>query len=106
MASIFAFRDGIRDAQNDKPPYLLTMFRDRSQRRDLMREAWKSVGRIVLLALLMDFIYQIIALHWIYLGEALATAVILAIVPYVLLRGPVNRIARHWLRGKTASRHV
>jgi hypothetical protein len=106
MASIFAFRDGIRDAKGGKPAYLWSLFTEKGRLREQMRETWKSIGRIILLAIAMDFVYQIIELHWIYLGEVVVMAIVLAIVPYVLLRGPVNRVARQWLRGKTASRHV
>jgi hypothetical protein len=42
----------------------------------------------------IDVVYQIIAHRWVYPGEAVLVAVILAIVPYLLIRGPVNRIAR------------
>jgi hypothetical protein len=47
----------------------------------------------------MDFIYQLIVLNWIYPFELLLIAVLLAVVPYLLLRGPVNRLVRR-LRGK------
>jgi hypothetical protein len=33
-------------------------------------------------------------LHTVYPGELLLTALLLAVLPYVLLRGPINRIAR------------
>ena len=39
-------------------------------------------------------IYQFIEQRWVYPGEAVLVAIILAIVPYLLIRGPVNRIAR------------
>lgn len=40
----------------------------------------------------MDSIYQVIELHWIYLGQALMMATLLAVLPYLFLRGAVNRI--------------
>jgi hypothetical protein len=49
--------------------------------------------RVALLALWIDAIYQIIASQWFYPGEALLVAFPLAFVPYLLIRGPVNRIA-------------
>jgi hypothetical protein len=39
-------------------------------------------------------VYQLIVLHFVYPGEALIVAFILAIIPYVLLRGPAMRVAR------------
>jgi hypothetical protein len=40
----------------------------------------------------MDAIYQYMVLRRFYLGEALVTAFVLAILPYILIRGPVDRI--------------
>ena len=60
----------------------------------MLKDGWKSVGKVFVLALILDVVYQIIVTRFVYPGEALVTAVLLAIVPYVLLRGPVNRIAR------------
>jgi len=45
-------------------------------------------------ALAIDVIYQLVVLRWIYPGETLLVAFLLACVPYLLIRGPVNRIAR------------
>jgi hypothetical protein len=44
----------------------------------------------------MDVIYQLIVLKTFYPVEALIIAVVLAFVPYVLLRGISARIARRW----------
>ena len=48
------------------------------------------------MAIVIDGIYQFIVCRWFYPGEAIITALILAFVPYLLIRGPVNRIARLW----------
>ena len=47
-----------------------------------------------LVAATLDAIYQIIIHKFIYPLELLFTATLLALVPYFILRGPVNRIAR------------
>ena len=46
-------------------------------------------------AIVIDVVYQFIVFRWFYPGEALVVAFVLAIVPYLLVRGPVNRIARN-----------
>jgi hypothetical protein len=94
MASIFAFRDGLKDAREDRPPYLWTIITDPSQRGDLIRHGWKSVGRVFILAIVMDVIYQLIVVGWIYPLETIAVAILLAVIPYLLIRGPVNRLVR------------
>lgn len=96
MATILAVLAGLKDAREGRPPYLWTVLTDPSQRADLLHEGWKAIGRIFLLALIMDIIYQLIVERWIYPLELLIVAVVLAVVPYLLIRGPVNRIARGW----------
>ena len=101
MATIMAVLAGLRDAREGRPPYFWTLLMEPSQRANLLREGWKAVGRVFLLALIMDIIYQLIVERWIYPLELLIVAILLAVVPYLLVRGPVNRIARPWLRKPT-----
>jgi hypothetical protein len=96
-AIIFAVRDGRKDAREGQPAYFWTMFTDPGHRRDLLRSGWKSVGKIFIIAIILDAIYQYMELGWFYPGEALLVAFVLAIVPYLLLRGSVNRLT-HWKR--------
>ena len=44
----------------------------------------------------MDTVYQITVLKAFYPGEAAIVALLLAFVPYLLLRGPIARITRWW----------
>ena len=99
MASLLAFRAGWKDAQTGRPPYFWTILTDPGQRSDLLREGWKSVARVFVLAIVMDLIYQLIVLQWVYPLELILVAILLAVVPYLLIRGPVNRIVTR-LRGK------
>jgi hypothetical protein len=41
----------------------------------------------------IDVVYQIVELKWVYLGEALIIAEVVALVPYILIRGLVDGIA-------------
>jgi hypothetical protein len=92
MAVIFAFRDGRRDAREGRAPFRL--FSDPGQRREVLRSSWKSVGKVFAIGLTLDAIYQLLELHWFYPGEALLVALILAVLPYFLLRGTVNVLTR------------
>jgi len=94
MAIIFAIRSGLKDAKGGRPAYFWALFTDSAHRRDLLRDGWKSVGRVFILAIIIDAVYQFIVFRWVYPVEALLVAVILAFIPYLLIRGPVNRIAR------------
>ena len=95
MAVIFAVRSGLRDAKEGRPAYFWAIFTDPQNRRERLRDGWKSVARIFVLAIIIDAVYQIIELRWFYPLEAFIVAIVLAIIPYLLIRGPVNRAARH-----------
>jgi hypothetical protein len=97
MAICFALRDGLRDARLGKPPYLRTLLARPSARTGLLEDGWHSIGRIILLAIGLDLAYQYIVFRRLYPIEMLDVIVVLAIAPYVLLRGPVNLIARRWI---------
>jgi hypothetical protein len=94
MAAFFAIRSGLADARAGKTPYFWCLLSDPAQREDMIKDGWKSVGRVFILALVLDVVYQIIVLRFIYPGEALIVAFLLAILPYLSLRGSVTRLAR------------
>ena len=94
MAAFFAIRAGLADARNGKPPYFWGLLWDQGQRVDMIEDGWKSVGKIFILAAVLDVIYQIIVLRFVYPGEVIIVAFLLAIVPYLILRGLVTRLAR------------
>jgi len=94
MAAIFAIKSGLGDARTGKPPYFWALFTDPTHRSEMLRDGWKSVGKVFILAMVLDVIYQIIVMRFVYPGEVIIVAVLLAIVPYLLLRGLVTRIAR------------
>jgi hypothetical protein len=94
MAAFFAIRAGLADAKAGKPPWFWELVSNPPLRSDMVKEAWKRIGKVFILAVVLDVVYQLIVLHFVYPGEALIVAFILAIVPYVILRGPVVRVAR------------
>jgi hypothetical protein len=94
VVSVLAIRAGIQDAHAARPAYLWAVLTRPQQRLELLRDAWKSVAKVFTLAFCIDVVYQLIVERWIYPGEALLVAFLLAIVPYVLVRGPVARAAR------------
>ena len=102
MAALLGLSAGLKDARDGRPAFLWTILTNRIHRAELMREGWVTIARVFVLAVIMDVIYQWIVLRWIYPGEAMITAVVLAILPYVFIRGPVNRIARR-LRGASGN---
>ena len=55
-----------------------------------------SAARIILLGLVMDGIYQAIEFGTFHPAEAVIIALVLAFLPYLLLRGLFARAARWW----------
>jgi len=98
MAVIFAVRDGLKDAREGKSPYFWAVFTEPERRGELIQQGWRSVAKVFILAALMDLIYQYLVLGWLYPIASLFIAFILAIVPYLLIRGPLNRILRRFSR--------
>ena len=94
MASIFAILAGLKDAKAGNPPYFWSLITDPASRVDMLKDGWNGVGKVFVLALVLDVAYQIYVLHFVYPGEAIIVALALAIVPYLILRGLVTRIAR------------
>lgn len=99
MATLLAIRSGLADAKAGRPPYFWSMLNHPEQRRELLKNGWKSVGKLLVMAIVLDCIYQVIELKWIYPLQALIVAFVLAIVPYVIVRGLVTRLAGGVKRG-------
>jgi hypothetical protein len=94
MAAFFAIRAGLADAKNGKPPYFWSLAHDPAHRAEMLKDGWKSVGKVFVLAMVLDVVYQVIVARFVYPGEVIIVGLWLAIVPYLLLRGLVTRIAR------------
>jgi len=94
MAIFLAVRGGLQDARAGKPPYFWAVCTDKGERESMMKDGWKHIAKVFTLAIVLDVVYQLIEQHFVYIGEAILVAIILAIIPYLLVRGPVNRLAR------------
>ena len=99
MAAIFAIIDGLKDAKAGKPPYFYALVTDPVNRVERLKDGWSHVGKVFVLAIVLDAVYQFIAARFVYPGEVIVVAFLLALVPYLLLRGLVTRIARPWASG-------
>ena len=100
LAIFFAVRSGLKDAREGRPAFFWGVIFKPGHRDELLIQGWKDVGKVFIAAMVLDAIYQLIVHRGVYVLEMLITATVLAIVPYVLVRGPVNRIARRLLIGK------
>lgn len=93
MAFYLAFRDGKKDAREGKSPYFWGLFHDPEHRRERLLNGWKSIGKVFIAAFVLDVVFQFIFFHGPrFHGGAIWAGIILALLPYTLLRGPVNRM--------------
>jgi hypothetical protein len=94
MATFLAVRSGLKDAKSGARPYFWSLLFTPGHRIEIIKDGWKSVGRLFLLAVALDLLYQIIVESAVRPRAAIFVAFVLAIVPYLLLRGTTTRIAR------------
>jgi hypothetical protein len=93
IAAFFGIRAGLRDAREARAPYLWTFVSTSGSRQSLLKEAWDHVGKVFVIASILDGIYQYIVFHRVYVTGVIIMAVTLALIPYLVFRGFVNRIA-------------
>lgn len=88
----FALRDGRHDARRARAPFLRVVFTDPAQRSGRLREAWRSVGKVFIIATVLDLIFQYSVFREFRPVGALIAGASLAILPYLLLRGAFCRL--------------
>jgi len=92
MAIIAAWKDSRKDAATGHRRYFVSLLTDPEHRSERLREGLRSTGKIMMMGVIMDLAYQAIVLKHFYPNEAILVAILLAFVPYMLLRGPLSRI--------------
>jgi hypothetical protein len=97
MASVASLRDGLADARLRRTPYLAAIVSSAEGRGSRLWEGIIPTAKILILGVVMDVVYQLVFLREFFPAEAAIIAVLLAFVPYALLRGPIGRAARHWI---------
>jgi len=66
MATIFAIRDGLKDAKAGRPPYFYSLFTDPAHFRSRLSEGRHAVAKVFILAIILDSIFQLLVFKWIY----------------------------------------
>jgi hypothetical protein len=104
IAAFFAIRSGVRDARKGHKPYNWALIYGRRDRGHLLREGWRDVGKLFIVATILDGIYQVIVFHRLNVLSAAVIAAKLALIPYMLFRGLANRIASLCFRSPRAEK--
>lgn len=106
VAIFFAIRAALRDVKKDRVPYLWRWVTSKGKGREIASEGWKDYGKVFILATLLDIVYQLIVIYgakkqsMFYPLESLIVAFLLSFIPYILFRGPVNRLVRLFKKRK------
>jgi hypothetical protein len=103
MASLLAIRAGRRDAREGRAPFVWALVFHRGRRGALVRSAMRDVASVFIVAALIDLVYQLLVVQWVYPGETLIVAFVLAVAPYVVVRALVNRLVSNRSRGPKAT---
>lgn len=103
MSLFFAIKAGLRDSKSGQTPFLQNIVQSKGTRKELYKEIWKDVGRVFILAIIMDVIFQLIVLKTLHPLGALATSIVLAIIPYLIFRGIITRVL-NFIKSKKAEK--
>jgi len=93
MAIFFGIRNGGGDVRAGRKPYGWALLTDPEERQFLLHDGWKGICKVFLLALVLDFVYQYLAIGAFRPVEALVMGALVALVPYVLVRGLTNWVS-------------
>jgi hypothetical protein len=107
VVTVLAILAHRRDAREGRPLYLGAFITNRAERRRLLRSGLKDFGKVFIVACVLDTVYQIAVLRTFRPGQMLIVAVVCAIVPYFVIRGPITRIVNstlRWWRGRAGER--
>ena len=92
MATVLAVRAGWAEAWAGRPIFFWTLLREPGKARTVLRNLWTFVGKVFIVAVALDVVYQVIVFQWVYPVETLIVATVLALVPCMVVRAIGNRI--------------
>lgn len=92
IAILLGIRDGRRDARGLNPPFFLNLIHDPERRSEIGKSVLKAVIKPLILAWLMDIIFQLVILHHWNPSQAMLVGLVLVVLPYMLTRGISNRL--------------
>ena len=98
VVTILALRADAKDAREGRLRFLGAFIGDRVERRRLFHIMVNDIGRVFIIAIVLDTAYQLMVFRWVYPGQVLIVAVVCAIVPYLLVRGPITHTVRFLYR--------
>ena len=101
MSIALGIRDGIADAKQGKPPYVIRVLFESEHTSDLLKSGLKQIAVPLTIGVVLDAVLQWVIFQAMYLIPAILTGTILVALPYVIARGVTNRIACRWYGRKS-----
>jgi hypothetical protein len=93
IAAIFGFLDGSKDAKAGAPPYFWSVTQEtQAARMKLIKHGWGRIGKVLVIAFALDMLFQYLVTNSVAILGSILVAAILAILPYLIFRGLINRI--------------
>lgn len=92
VALLYGIRDGRADAGSSAPAYFWALLTDAEHRRQMIEGGWRSIGKVLVIAIILDLVFQYLTFSSIRLAGAVVVGIVLALMPYLVLRGLVNRV--------------
>jgi hypothetical protein len=93
MSIGLGIRDGIADAKQGNPPYFIRIL-FKGESKIALKSGLKKAAFPLGLGVALDFVFQWLIFHFIYVIPALLAGTILVAFPYSVARGLSNRVAR------------
>lgn len=103
MSLIYAVIAGVRDAKTGRHHFItqgLILGKTKRTRKELLQELWKDVGKVFILAAVMEIIFEIIEFKTVHPFVVIKVSFFLAILPYLIFRGTVARIVALFIKKK------
>lgn len=98
VAATIAVIDGLRAARTGQRHTFRKLRHDPSARWDLLMEAIRAVANVLFLAVILDTTYQLVVTRTFFPFETILVALLLAVLPYLLVRGPTAWLASYFVK--------
>jgi hypothetical protein len=106
VALVVGVRAGIADAREGYAPFGRRLREANEPRTQLMKDAVKRALNPLALAVILDVILQRLTLGYVRPLAAVIVAAVLAWIPFVIVRGIMNRLWRRSHFGRRRAAHV
>jgi hypothetical protein len=105
ISGFLGVRAGLKDAREGRPAFFWSLIKERGLRQKRIGQVSKDVRNVLILASILDITYQLIEFRAVYFLELVFTSLVLAVIPYLLIRGPINRIASWMFKKQEGTSH-